>query len=263
METSDNMTKITDAAIEVFSKKGYKETKITDIADRARVSVGTIYVNFKGKKELFQSLNIPELEQYRPEFGKRRNKILKTALSVFRQNGYSAASMSKIASECGFTKAVLYQYFNSKEELFRALFHESTMTSNLDNLIIEHTNQNLEEVLVKIGYTFMEVFEDEDRLNLIRIVISESLRFPQLGKSMYVNAINMVAEKFASYLQMLSEMGKIECINPKLTARSYFGLLYSFIITDKILNPENKEFSVDEIIGHAAQLFLNSLKTEK
>ncbi|MDP4147650.1 MAG: TetR/AcrR family transcriptional regulator [Bacillota bacterium] len=256
----DNLTEIKNAAIKIFSEKGYREAKITDIAEKAGVSVGTIYTYFKGKKELFQSLNLSELENYRPTQEKKKSEILKTALSVFRVNGYSATSMDQIASKCGFTKAVLYQYFKSKEELFSAIFQETSLIGDLDNLAIEYTNENLEEVLVKVGYTFMKMFEDEDRLNLTRIVIAESLRFPQLGESMYNCGINEVAEKFSKYLRILSEKGIIQCVNPKLTARSYFGLLYSFIITGKIMSSMDKEFSVDEIIEYASQLFMSNLK---
>jgi len=257
---ANNVTKIKKAAIDVFSEKGYKEAKIIEIAERAGVSVGTIYANFKSKKELFKNLNIPHLEHYRPEYGKKRSGILKIALSVFTQNGYDATSMDKIASECGFTKAVLYQYFKSKEDLFTAIFQEPVIISDLDNLVIEHTNENLEDILVKIGCTFMKMFEDEDRLNLTRIVIAESLRFPQLGKIMYDHGIDKVAEKFSSYLKVLDEKGKIQCTDPRMTARSYFGLLYSFVITDKIMSPTDKEFSVDEIIDYSTQLFMRSLK---
>ena len=259
----DNLTKIKEAAINVFSEKGYKEAKITDIAKNAGVSVGTIYSSFKGKKELFDSIDLPELENYRPGQNRKRSGILKMALSAFKENGYTATSMDQIASKCGFTKAVLYQYFESKEELFSAIFQEPGFLKDLDNLTIEYTNENLEEVLKKVGYAFMEMFEDEDRLNLTRIVIAESLRFPQLGKIMYSYGINNVAEKFSKYLIILSEKGIIQCTNPKLTARSYFGLLYSFIISGKIMNPIDKEFSVDEIIGYASQLFISSLKAEK
>ena len=256
----DNLIKIKEAAINVFSEKGYKEAKITDIAEKAGVSVGTIYANFKGKKELFQSINLPELENYRPLQSKKRSEILKIALSAFNESGYNATSMDQIASKCGFTKAVLYQYFKSKEELFSAIFQEPSFISDLDDLTIEYTNENLEEVLKKVGYAFMKMFEDEDRLNLTRIVIAESLRFPQLGTIMYNYGINNVAEKFSKYLIILSEKGIIQCANPKLTARSYFGLLYSFIISGKIMNPSDKEFSADDIIGYAVKLFTNSLK---
>jgi TetR/AcrR family transcriptional repressor of mexJK operon len=258
MET-DNATRIKKAAIKVFSQKGYKEAKITNIAYEAGISVGTIYANFKGKRELFNSLNLPEFKDYRPEYDKRREDILKTALSVFKRKGYNLTSMDDIASECGFTKAVLYQYFSGKEELFTAIFEEAAIISDFDHLAIENTNEDLEEVMMEAGYKFMRQFEDEGRLNLLRIVIAESGRFPDLGRIMYDHGINKVAEKFSAYLQILSDKGKIQCENPKLTGRSYFGLLYSFVTTDKIINPGNDEFSMDEIIEYAVKTFMCSL----
>lgn len=257
---SDNVTKIKEAAYYVFSKKGYRETRIIDIARKAGISIGTIYTNFKDKKELFESLNLPQLEMYRPEYSKKRSKILKTALSVFMENGYDSTSMQQIASKCGFAKAVLYQYFKSKEELFSAAFEENTMLNGLDSIVTDYADENLEDVLVKIGMSFMKMFEDKGRLNLMRIVIAESLRFPKMGKIMYDNAINKVAEKFSKYLMLLSHDGIIKCDNPKLTARSYFGLLYSFVLTQKIINQGNIEFTNYEIVDYASKLFLTSLK---
>lgn len=255
----DNVTKIKEAATYVFSKKGYRETRISDIAKKAGVSIGTVYTNFKGKKELFEILNLPELQEYRPEYSKKRRKILKIALLIFMENGYDSTSMQQIASKCGFAKAVLYQYFKSKEELFSSVFEETPMLNDLDSIVIDYKNENLEDVLVKMGIRFMEMFEDESRLNLTRIVIAESLRFPKLGKIMYDNAINKVAEKFSKYLVLMSHDGEIKYDNPKLTARSYFGLLYSFVLTQKIINPENVEFTNYDIVNYASKLFLNSL----
>ena len=45
--------KILDAAIELFSQKGYESTKISDITDALRMGKGTFYVYFKNKEELF------------------------------------------------------------------------------------------------------------------------------------------------------------------------------------------------------------------
>lgn len=48
---------ILSAAIEVFLEKGFSETTIKDIADRAGIGKGTVYEYFKSKNELFvQSL---------------------------------------------------------------------------------------------------------------------------------------------------------------------------------------------------------------
>jgi len=52
-ETQKNREKILDAAIELFSKKGYENTKISDITDALHMGKGTFYIYFKNKEELF------------------------------------------------------------------------------------------------------------------------------------------------------------------------------------------------------------------
>lgn len=48
--------KIIDAAERIFSKQGYYQTSMQDIADEAKVAKGTLYYHFKSKDELFVEL---------------------------------------------------------------------------------------------------------------------------------------------------------------------------------------------------------------
>ena len=59
---SGKKDRILEVAKKIFLEKGYKETKITDIAKAAGISPATIYLYFNGKKDLFDSLQIPEAE---------------------------------------------------------------------------------------------------------------------------------------------------------------------------------------------------------
>ena len=54
----------------------------------------------------------------------RREQILDVAIDVFGRAGYYGASMNDIAEAAGVTKPVLYQHFDSKSELYRALLSE-------------------------------------------------------------------------------------------------------------------------------------------
>jgi AcrR family transcriptional regulator len=51
----------------------------------------------------------------------RRGQILDVAIDVFGRAGYYGASMNDIAEAAGVTKPVLYQHFDSKSDLYRAL----------------------------------------------------------------------------------------------------------------------------------------------
>lgn len=53
---------IFETAAKVFAEKGYHQTSVKDIADEANISVGTFYLYFKNKEDLFEKL-YDEMEQ--------------------------------------------------------------------------------------------------------------------------------------------------------------------------------------------------------
>jgi len=54
----------------------------------------------------------------------RREKILEAARRVFLESGFAGARTRRIAEEAGITEALLYRYFPSKSEIFRAAVHQ-------------------------------------------------------------------------------------------------------------------------------------------
>src|ERR1700757_1002669 len=53
--TSDKYQRILDAAIEVIAEHGFFHSRVSEIADRAGVADGTIYLYFKNKDELLMA----------------------------------------------------------------------------------------------------------------------------------------------------------------------------------------------------------------
>ncbi len=49
---------ILNAALEVFSEKGFHESQMSEIAQRAQVAVGTVYNLFNSKADLYRDLNL-------------------------------------------------------------------------------------------------------------------------------------------------------------------------------------------------------------
>jgi TetR/AcrR family transcriptional regulator, fatty acid metabolism regulator protein len=52
----DKRTLITEAAVEVFADKGFHQARVSDIAKKAGVADGTIYLYFKNKEDLLLSI---------------------------------------------------------------------------------------------------------------------------------------------------------------------------------------------------------------
>jgi AcrR family transcriptional regulator len=76
---------ILDAARAVFSRKGYSETAVDDVAEEARVAKGTLYLYFKSKEELYLSALASDLKAMAAE-GRRemeRSQRLREKLRAF------------------------------------------------------------------------------------------------------------------------------------------------------------------------------------
>lgn len=255
----DKLQRIKSAAIDTFSSHGYKETKISDIAQKAGVSVGTIYSYYRDKKELFDSLELVGLEHLKPNYDLRRVGIMLKAVDVFGKFGYHATTMDIIASECGFSKAVLYQFFDSKEGLFSAIFTEQSIVNEKNQFKTQIADGQLKDVLFKIGMMFLSMFDDPRKLNLNRMVIAESARFPDIGEIVYNNAVSVIADHASSIFRKFIESGEIVCENPMLAARSYFGMLYSFVVLDRIVNTTKETYDPKEIVQFASEVFSRGL----
>lgn len=56
--------------------------------------------------------------------GERPHQLIEAALDVFSECGYSAAKLDEIAHRAGVSKGTIYLYFESKEELFKAVVND-------------------------------------------------------------------------------------------------------------------------------------------
>lgn len=95
----------------------------------------------------------PRAENYE----ERRVEILDTAAALFAARGFEATSMSSIAGALGVSKALVYHYFESKEEL---LFE---MLLSHCRLLIETANRavasgNAEEKLKELIASLMQLY---------------------------------------------------------------------------------------------------------
>jgi AcrR family transcriptional regulator len=78
---------ILEAALDEFCERGFAATRVEDVARRARVAKGTIYLGFKDKEALFQELirsklgrHVLQLEAARPEPGRSMRATVEAVL---------------------------------------------------------------------------------------------------------------------------------------------------------------------------------------
>lgn len=118
----------------------------------------------------------------------KRQQIVDAAIDVFLRHGYSATTLLKVAEEAGVIRATIYSHFPDKEALFAAIIEELTINRLGANL--EESVQHLSprEFVLFMRDMVKRRSKDKQYLALLRTVIGESERFPELSR-MYFNTI--------------------------------------------------------------------------
>ena len=148
----------------------------------------------------------------------RRQEILEGALQVFGRKGYAAATNADIAREAGVTPAALYYYFPSKQELFRAVITQrrSTLQVSLEQATQGLAGQPPEVVIPTLTRMMATFFTEEPTKMLLRIVLSEGPRDPEIVEAWQSYAIGPMAPMIFSYMQQQMEHGTIRSMDPRI-----------------------------------------------
>lgn len=105
-------------------------------------------------------------EQFQAIRESRKAQILDTALELFAEDGYHLSSISKIASKAGISKGLLYNYFESKEDVLKALMHK-IMDEIMEGFPQPNSNSFGEEDLMKwVDYSIEVTLKDLKRARL-------------------------------------------------------------------------------------------------
>lgn len=82
---SETKQKLLEAALSVFSEKGYERAKVSDIVAMAEVAQGTFYIHFKSKKDCLNELSINLIGNYLDDIEKEAAQM--NELSIHRLAG--------------------------------------------------------------------------------------------------------------------------------------------------------------------------------
>ncbi|HEX4157412.1 MAG TPA: TetR/AcrR family transcriptional regulator [Rhizomicrobium sp.] len=140
----------------------------------------------------------------------RREAIVAIAKEVFATNGYAGTSMSNIAARVGGSKATLYSYFKSKQELFEAVVEKKCeLIERLLNEAQIESGGNLRAVLTHFGQHFLELILSEEMITTHRLTIAEAARFPEIGHTIYNSGVRPNHNRIAGFLEQAKQRGQL------------------------------------------------------
>src|SRR5579872_1509460 len=155
----------------------------------------------------------------------KAESILAAAQRTFLASGFGAVSMDAIAREAGASKATLYAYFSSKEELFGAVVAREGERYFRGFSAHELDPHDVEKSLTEIARRFLELVLSPDAIAVNRITIAEAVRFPQLGEVFWRAGPERTRTQIEAFLRRAHQAGTLSVADPKLAAEQFISLL--------------------------------------
>lgn len=134
----------------------------------------------------------------------RPSEILEAGFREFSEKGFDGTRLDRVAARAGVAKGTIYLYFNSKEELFKAAVHSRIIpvVDNLDKLI-ETSPESTDRLLKMMLEMMYQKIADPDVRIIIKIIIAEGDRFPELTEFYY----NEFISKIVTVLEKIIDRG--------------------------------------------------------
>lgn len=196
----------------------------------------------------------------------KREQILAGAQRAFLRDGFAATSTDAIAAEARVSKRTLYSYYPGKEELFAGVLRRLTIENPQTQLLasVEEMEPEdlgeLREVLVGLATKVVSTMMDPDYLALLRTIIADTHRFPQLGEIYRSTVPERGFRVFLGLMERVRERGMVDVPDAEAATRLFFGPIVTYALLDGLFKPgEQPHPPAPEKIEHIVDMYMKAI----
>lgn len=194
----------------------------------------------------------------------KRDEIVRIASELFDELGYDRCSMATISERLGGSKATLYGYFPSKEELLRAVL-QCNITTEFYEIVHElYDEPDLRAALIRLGKAYLRKKLSSLPVANIRSIMNQP-PCSTMGRDFYEGVILPAFKGIAGHLQSLMDQGRLRRADPWVALMHWKGLhdwdLFERRLIGVISGPEDVD--VEKIATLGADAFLTLYGTEE
>lgn len=180
----------------------------------------------------------------------KATQILNGALQEFLARGYAGTSMDRVAATAGVSKPTVYNHFQDKEGLFRALVQKIARERFQLKFTPEMFQEPPAESLPRLLNQVIEAIAiDDEYHDFLRLVIGESGRFPELARTFITYLSKPGLEMMQAYFDAHPEF---DFPDSRPVAQIVIGSVIHMTLTQHILHgkdimPLSQEGLVDTV----------------
>lgn len=191
----------------------------------------------------------------------RKCQLERAALRVFSEKGFCGSTTKEIAEAAGVSEAVIYQHFETKEELYASVLDENTSRIFSGKWISElkkHAERRDDEGLFNaVGE---KITEFAGQTCLVRLVLYSTLERHELAQFFRQKQMLPVFTILRNYIISRQKDGVFQAGDPNLAARAFFGAQIYHAVVENLFQGASLEISNQAAVKDFTRLSLNALR---
>jgi AcrR family transcriptional regulator len=193
----------------------------------------------------------------------RPDDILDAARECFLEEGYSGATVERIARGAGLSKGAVYLYFESKEAMLLALIRRSVRTvaeAAAARLDAQIEGGDPVAALSEAAGQFGALLADPKMFAAPRIVLAEAGRFPQIAEIYRREVLDIAMPAIARLVERAKASGAFRNVDARVAVRSLVGGMFLEALWRSLFAREGEELSDPQtFIAAHLDIVLNGL----
>jgi AcrR family transcriptional regulator len=208
------------------------------------------------------------LEPGEPKFRRRKaarpGEIVEAAMAVFAERGFAAAKLDDIARRAGVSKGALYLYFETKEDIFRAVVAQA-IAPNMQAvraLVVAHPGP-LSDLLRLVAGRVGDLMETLPVGGVVKMVIAEAGNFPALAKVWHDDLVAHILGAMTDAIRAAQGRGEVRPGDPRTYALEIIAPMLVALIWRETFVPVGAEpFDLRAVARQHVETMIEGLKPE-
>jgi AcrR family transcriptional regulator len=204
------------------------------------------------------SAEIPEIRQKRRK-DERPDEILAAALTIFSRDGFSGARLDEIAELAGCTKGTIYVYFNSKEELFKAVVRKLITPEfrRADSILMDETLPATTRLKMFIKGGYRAAIDNPQSFAMLRLLIADGPKFPDLVDFYHSQIPRVGHEMIRATIQQGIDRGEFRPLDADMAAHVLVGPILAEVTRRLLL--ASRQLDLEPLIDTHVDMMFNGM----
>ena len=216
---------------------------------------------------MIKELEINEAVIGRMSGDERRSQILKVAISLFSQRGFSGTTTKEIARAAGVSEAMVFRHFATKHELFHAILDFKACEGGTKNPPWEdkigcQAIEEKDDYAVFYNLAINALRHHKEDIDFMRLLFYSALDEHELSQMFFDQFVSRIYDFIGSYIKQRQADGAMREVEPRIIVRAFLGMLIHHSLNNILWDKKRHLLDVsDEQAAHEfVIILLNGVK---